>query len=195
MAMKMPKPEDTEMNMTPMIDIVFQLIVFFMLTLKFKSVDHRIESQLPKDRGLQATPQFVSDLQAIKVKLFRKNKDNPAEAYTKIKVGNDWETTLPKGIWTGIWEQDLDRHKAYETTFARLTAKIKEDWARQDNNPEVKGEIAAPPPDGGAVPHGDVVRVLDTFLMLGLTQINFEGAMAPLSASEGGSGAATGGGP
>jgi hypothetical protein len=33
-----------------------------------------------------------------------------------------------------------------------------------------------------------VVRVLDVFLQLGLTQVNFEGAMAPLSSSEGGHG-------
>ena len=47
--------EDTAMNMTPMIDICFQLIVFFMLTLKFKSIDKRFESLLP-NRGQQARP-------------------------------------------------------------------------------------------------------------------------------------------
>ncbi len=38
----------SELNLTPMIDIVFQLLVFFLLTLNFKSVDRRIESMLPK---------------------------------------------------------------------------------------------------------------------------------------------------
>ena len=51
MSVDFPEPEETEMNMTPMIDIVFQLIIFFLLSLKFKTIDRRIDSQLPKDRG------------------------------------------------------------------------------------------------------------------------------------------------
>jgi hypothetical protein len=193
MSVRLPAVEETAMNMTPMIDIVFQLIVFFLLTLRFSAPEYRIESQLPKDRGIDKLPQFVSDLQAIKVKLFRKDKELGENAWTKIKVGSDWETKLPTGLWTGRAEQDEPRLREYEKVYAQLHAKIKEEWAKQGNDPEMKGEIAAPPPDGSAVPHGDVVRVLDAFLQLGLTQVNFEGAMAPVSASEGGSGAATGG--
>src|SRR5687767_10641962 len=93
--MPVPEVEDTAMNMTPMIDIVFQLIVFFLLTLRFSTPEYRIDSQLPKDRGLAATPQFVSDLGAIKVKVFRKDKDKGNAAWTKVKVGNDWEDKFP----------------------------------------------------------------------------------------------------
>lgn len=46
---------NTELNMTPMIDIVFQLILFFLFNLRFKSIDFRIDSMLPKDRGPIAT--------------------------------------------------------------------------------------------------------------------------------------------
>ena len=88
MATKIPESEETEMNMTPMIDIVFQLIIFFLLSLKFKTVDQRIQSELPKDRGIQATSSFVDDLPTLKVKLFRRNMDNKAEAFTRVRVGN-----------------------------------------------------------------------------------------------------------
>jgi biopolymer transport protein ExbD len=40
MAMKVTQGDDTVMNMTPMIDIVFQLVVFFMLTLDMSSKDY-----------------------------------------------------------------------------------------------------------------------------------------------------------
>lgn len=173
-------------NMTPMIDIVFQLIVFFLLTLHFSTPEYRIESQLPKDRGLAATPQFVSELNAIKVKLFRRNKENPDEAYTYIKVGNTWDISLPKGQWQGKAEPDARRQEEVDRVYATLAAKIKEDWVAQGSSPEQKGEISAPPPSGPSVPHGDVVRVLDTFLALGITTVNFEGAIAPLTSSEGG---------
>jgi len=57
--------EDTVMNMTPMIDICFQLIVFFMLTLRFPSVSSRFETQLPKDRGQASSPAVLTPLQEI----------------------------------------------------------------------------------------------------------------------------------
>ena len=96
MATKIPEPDETEMNMTPMIDIVFQLIIFFLLSLKFKTVDRRIESQLPKDRGLQATQQFVDELPMLTVKLFRrdqevKDAEDKSLAFTRIRVGKKIE--------------------------------------------------------------------------------------------------------
>ena len=39
MATKIPEPEETEMNMTPMIDIVFNLLIFFMVVTDLKSKD------------------------------------------------------------------------------------------------------------------------------------------------------------
>ena len=38
----------TELNMTPMIDCVFLLLLFFMVATKFKEIDRRIEAQMPK---------------------------------------------------------------------------------------------------------------------------------------------------
>ena len=38
-------------NMTPMIDVVFQLLIFFMLSMHFKEVEGKLLSQLPKDKG------------------------------------------------------------------------------------------------------------------------------------------------
>ena len=51
MSLKIQPAADTSLNMTPMIDIVFQLILFFLFNLRFKSLDWRIESTLPKDKG------------------------------------------------------------------------------------------------------------------------------------------------
>ncbi len=46
--------EKAEMDMTPMIDIVFQLLIFFLLSAKFIALEGQLSSYLPKDRGLQA---------------------------------------------------------------------------------------------------------------------------------------------
>ena len=48
--------QDTiELQMTPMIDIVFQLLIFFLLSAKFIALEGQLSSYLPKDRGLQAS--------------------------------------------------------------------------------------------------------------------------------------------
>jgi len=44
MALKLERTPNTQLNMTPMIDIVFQLILFFLFSIHFKSLDYRIES-------------------------------------------------------------------------------------------------------------------------------------------------------
>ena len=46
--------EESELDMTPMIDIVFQLLIFFLLSAKFIALEGQLSSYLPKDRGLQA---------------------------------------------------------------------------------------------------------------------------------------------
>ena len=178
--------DETEMNMTPMIDIVFQLIIFFLLSLKFKTIDRRIDSQLPKDRGLAPTPATPPEFEKIKIKLFRKDKGLEDQAWTKIRIDNTHTFALPKGLWPGTQKGDYGRLAEYDSKFNDIEAVIRQKWAAQGNNEEVTGEIAAMPPDGGAVPHGDIVRVLDTFVKVGIKKVVFEGAAPPLMASEGG---------
>ena len=76
MARRKKKKVDTansQLNMTPMIDVIFQLLIFFMVGAKFKSVEGQIQAYLPKDQGQSAaSPQNV-ELQDVRVKLlFRK---------------------------------------------------------------------------------------------------------------------------
>lgn len=187
MAVEIPEVEDTEMNMTPMIDIVFQLIVFFLLTLKFKSVDQRIETELPKDRGIAMTEQFVEELPMITVKLFRVNREDPANAFTRIRVGQNYTFELPKGEWNSLeGEQEEAMELAYENVFANVTNAIKTLWAAQGENAEIKGEIKTPRPSGESVPHGDVIKVLDSFMQAGLDDVKFEGAPPPNPGATGG---------
>ncbi len=186
MATKIPEPEETEMNMTPMIDIVFQLIIFFLLSLKFKSVDQRIQSELPKDRGIQATASMVDDLPTLKVKLFRRNMDNKAEAFTRVRVGNRDTFELAKGDWAGTEKSDETRQADQDVIKAKVIAAIQRIWQQEGNNPDIKGEIRTPPPFGQGVPHGHVIMVLDAFLEAGINDVTFQGAMPPVPRAGGG---------
>lgn len=187
MAIKVEPGEDTTLNMTPMIDICFQLVVFFMLTLEFKSIDKRFETQLPKDRGQQSSAANIKPFKDIEVKLFRDNLDKPvSEQLTKIRVGETFTVLLPKGPWPKDGLAEDERRKEETATMQKVTAAISAAWAQQGKNPEISGEIKTPFPKGQAVPHGDVMKVLDSFLEAGILQVNFEGAAAPQMKKDGG---------
>jgi hypothetical protein len=59
------KPE--EPPMTSMIDIVFQLLIFFILTLQIKSVEGKLINQLPRTRGLG--PGTSLEMQEVRIVL------------------------------------------------------------------------------------------------------------------------------
>jgi len=63
-----PAIEETKLEMTPMIDCVFLLLIFFMCSLELKKTDGIISAFLPKNRGLNTDPPDV-DPGAVRVKL------------------------------------------------------------------------------------------------------------------------------
>ncbi len=60
--------EEAKLELTPMIDCVFLLLIFFMCNLEFVKQDGLIKAFLPKDRG-QSTGPSVTDLGEVRVKL------------------------------------------------------------------------------------------------------------------------------
>lgn len=59
--------KETEMEMTPMIDVTFLLLIFFLCTIKFKILEGKIPAYLPKDIGVNTTP---VDKQLEKIEIF-----------------------------------------------------------------------------------------------------------------------------
>lgn len=55
------------LNVTPLIDIIFCLIIFFMCSVKFKQLEGKIDSWLPKDKGVHGTPVANPVLEEIRV--------------------------------------------------------------------------------------------------------------------------------
>ena len=53
--------KELRFNLTPMIDIIFQLLIFFVLTAKFIAFEGQLQAYLPKDRGLDATNPVLSN--------------------------------------------------------------------------------------------------------------------------------------
>ena len=57
-----------ELSITPMIDVVFLLLIFFLLASRFKAEEGDVKSYLPKNRG-QGTSTPTIDLYEVRVKL------------------------------------------------------------------------------------------------------------------------------
>ena len=165
MPLKLPSTDNTQLNMTPMIDIVFQLILFFLFSIHFKSLDWRIESAMPRDRGPRPIPTILDPDAHIRVTLSRRDAEDVEKARTHVRVGSQ-EWTLPP-----LTASPQERDAAFARIAARLSAIHRETgWP---------GEIDTPPPTGGLVPHADVVGVLDAFLGEGVRQVDFQGAAEP----------------
>ena len=154
---EIPKP-----NMTPMIDVVFQLLVFFLVSMKFKTLDMKIEAFLPKDRGLANTITKLEEKPKVTAVLKRRSDGGTLEASTRIKVQNQ---TLGTSDDPATW--DLLIQKA----TAVLTAHKANGGAAED----VKGEVDA----SSLVPTGDVIRAVDAFLAAGLKDVTFIGTPPP----------------
>ena len=167
MSLRLVPAVDSGLNMTPMIDIVFQLILFFMFNLRFRALDYRIDSELPRERGMRVGPP-VDILPAIRATLVRLDPEDAHRARTKLKIaGTEW--VLP--------DLSGESESARDAMFVSIQARLHQ--LRTETS--LPGEIVCPEPTGSFVPHGDVVRVLDSFLGAGITDVNFEGAKAPVS--------------
>jgi biopolymer transport protein ExbD len=84
--------EEPDLMMTPMVDIVFQLLIFFMLACRFRTTEGQLHAFLPKNRGLGTAGTPAITLQEVRIKLlwvepnsFRETKD-PVHGRCLLKV-------------------------------------------------------------------------------------------------------------
>ena len=154
---EIPKP-----NMTPMIDVVFQLLVFFLVSMKFKTLDMKIEAFLPKDRGLAATISTPEEVPKIVAVLKRRSANGVLEKSTRVKVQN-------QDIGTS------DNNNTWQILTQKAEAILQRHIANGGDPSDVKGEVDA----SALVPTGDVVRAVDAFIAAELQDVTFVGTPPP----------------
>ncbi len=84
MARRKPSSEGAEMNMTPMIDVVFQLIIFFVVTLKM-SKEYNKDIQLEDAIHGETITQENMPVQTIVIEVSRRTKVFP---HAKVSINN-----------------------------------------------------------------------------------------------------------
>ena len=82
--------EEIKMEMTPMIDVTFLLLIFFLCTIKFKLLEGKLAAYLPKDVGVnssQADPKdMLGGAQSIHTNSYDEVFATPTESALKVAL-------------------------------------------------------------------------------------------------------------
>ena len=65
-----PDENPVAINVVPMVDVIFCLCVFFMCSFKFKQLEGKFDSWLPKDKGLGDVSQLKDIIEEVRIALF-----------------------------------------------------------------------------------------------------------------------------
>jgi len=148
-------------DMTPMIDVTFQLLIFFMLTIKFKTLEGKLAAYLPKDVGVNTSPAEPIEKAEIKLTVERQgSKLDP-------QFDRAWDGEGP-------YRYGPDRVVVY-AVGPRSTKNLDELGRRlRDLKAQDPERSATIDPYPGTV-YEDVIHVLDIAIEAGFTDITFVG--------------------
>ncbi len=166
--------EEIKMEMTPMIDVTFLLLIFFLCSIKFKVLEGKLQTYLPKDVGVNTTPQQKM-LEKVDVRIYR--------TLTREKLDLEQIANYRKWYDAGGWKEDqvelyfqgkkLAGLKELKKQLEDLRERIPppEDPEEEDtlkmNLEAMKGCI-----------YEDIVKVVDVALAAKFTSITFRGIEA-----------------
>ena len=130
-------------NVTPLVDIIFCLCVFFMISFKFKQIEGKFDTWLPKGKGSQGMP-LDAVIQEVRVALFwdEENSKTIRKIGTRIVPDDDELQQLIQEAHAG---------------FVRLD--------RPDQPLTIDGDLR--------VPWEDVVKVMNISKKAGMKQVEF----------------------
>ena len=161
--------EEHEMEMTPMIDVTFLLLIFFILTLKFKILEGKLAAYLPKDVGVNSSDAEPKEKIEIVIKVVpgkegKKVYATGADAGQPWQGENDRRFTLVEGSRQVQFAIGARKYDNVEDVRARLRELHRLDPERPSTIDARTGTLYA-----------DVVPVLDAAIEAGYTDLTFIG--------------------
>ncbi len=161
--------EESELDMTPMIDVTFLLLIFFMCTLKFKTLEGKLAAYLPKDVGVNSSDDPPIEKVEITLRVLREG--------TKLKPQRDPNATPI--IWDGtpgtryifgpdrVVEYAVGPRRTKDVVeLERVLVQIhKSDEERPSTIDARKGTV-----------YEDVIHALDAAMNAGFDEVTFVGA-------------------
>ena len=164
-----------ELSITPMIDVVFLLLIFFLLASRFKATEGDLKAYLPKDRGQgTSTPQI--DLYEVRVKLLWYDDNNRPTSDEKaghivLKLGKEVIESRPL-------EDKVTKRVEPFPDWDYLKGRI-EDFKGDYKGGGEKG-LPVIIDARKQVPWKHVVAALDTCVLAGIKDITFAAPAKPI---------------
>lgn len=164
--------EEVKMELTPMIDVTFLILIFFMCTLKFKVLEGKLVSYLPTDQGLSnKKPEVPKEDAEIRIRVPRTEwkKEKPLERKVQFMRGNTNQMFGEAfGVKIGadgrVTDFDMKPRNAIEEMRKYLQS-------IRETTPDAKAKINAWP----QAAHVYVVKVLNVMMEEGYTDITYSG--------------------
>ena len=152
-----PNENPVAINVVPMVDVIFCLCVFFMCSLKFKQLEGKFDSWLPKGKGIGAAGSVSALIEEIRVAMFYDDK-------------------------TGKTVRQLGTRRVEDdATLQQLIKDAHDDFVRL-NKPDTPVTIDAE----SKVPWREVITVMNLCKRNGIDKIEFAMGQAPPAAAKGG---------
>ena len=165
--------EEIKMEMTPMIDVTFLLLIFFLCSIKFKILEGKLQTYLPKDVGVNTTPQQKM-LEKVDIRIYRKQTREQLDLeqianYSAWVDAGGWNESQVDLYFQGqkiSGLNELDKH--LKDLRERIPPPSGDDPDEEDtlkmNLEAMKGCI-----------YEDIVKVVDVALGAKFTSITFRG--------------------
>lgn len=169
--------EECKMEMTPMIDVTFLLLIFFMCTIKFKTLEGKLAAFLPKDVGVN--PGMDESPEKIDVLIEVQSAGRKIQANAFAVNGAE----LP---WTGAQDGDFmlrDHHVSYRVLrqqFGDSQADMEDIRSSLDHLHRIDPDRAVSLKPMPGVIYADVIPVLDILLEVGFQDVTFNGSFGKL---------------
>ena len=160
-----------KLEMTPMIDVTFLLLIFFMCMIKFKTLEGKLAAYLPKDVGVN--PPDAEPIEKIDLVL-------------KVARPGSKLHPLKEEPWSGTGPYRYGPDRVIQYAIGPRQVSSLEDVSRQlgdyfKADPE-RGMTIDPRQD---IVNADVMAALDVAILAGFTDITFKGAPIKKATSSG----------
>ena len=163
--------EESKLEMTPMIDVTFLLLIFFMCTIKFKTLEGKLEAFLPKDVGVNRSDAPPKEKIDIVIKAIKPGQKIDIDAFEKRGQIVEWNG------------QDDYYLYGHEVSYKVLRDTFKGDESGVDKMRDKLDELLRSDPERAVtlkpmpgVVYADIMVVLDTVIEVGYEDVSFAGS-------------------
>ncbi len=163
--------EEVKLSMTPMIDVTFLILVFFMCTLQFKTLSAKMLAFLPTDTGLAPNQGPTEEPVRISLRVVDADRDLDV-AQRRVILGRPGVPAF--GRFLPIAQQPTEQKRVPIDPPEALTRL--RDYLLEVRRliPDAKAVISVEP----EVPHACAITVLDVFKEAEFTDVSYSGINA-----------------